>query len=244
MRAAAAAVAARAPGVEQSGIISEVGSDLAEHVNALQSHQLFQDFVAEGGWSVKLVDLTRVCGFQLLVHIDHAEDRAAVAVIGDMPSIAEVTLPIGKTVEKPEAYFDAGAGAWIVASRNPNFRILQQIEALAQSQDGRTVSMYGFIVAPSLSFVQVIKYRGRYMLRDGYHRSVGLLARGVTTAPVLYKEYGDFADLGVGMTVEPASRERPPLLPDYLNDEVSVLFQHPASQRMIVISGMQLTPLG
>ena len=93
----------------------------------------------------------------------------------------------------------------------------------------------------------MVYYRNRYLLRDGYHRAIGLLMRGITHAPVLFKDFGSFQALGLppGMLPETAYLgERPPFLADYLADDVSQEIHAPASQKMIVIQGIEMNPLG
>jgi hypothetical protein len=97
------------------------------------------------------------------------------------------------------------------------------------------------------SFVQVVRYRQRLILRDGYHRSLGLLAQTITRVPVLFREFGQFEPLGLGPGMLPEAAylgDRPPLLADYLSDAVSAEVDLPATQKMLVIQGIEMNPMG
>src|SRR5437867_204190 len=86
-RAAREAVAARAPGVNQEGVLAAIPGELDEHINALQQHPAAGAYFAEG-WHVAFADLRRVCGVQPNVFIDHAIDRVRDVDPGDIRSLA------------------------------------------------------------------------------------------------------------------------------------------------------------
>ena len=61
------------------------------------------------------------------------------------------------------------------------------------------------------------------------------------------REFGSLEslDLPAGMLPQGAYfGDRPPCLPDYLDDAVSVEVQLPAFQKMVVIQGLEVTPIG
>lgn len=77
--------------------------------------------------------------------------------------------------------------------------------------------------------MQVAEYQGRWILRDGYHRAVELLARGVHHVPVLLRTVAALDDLfppelrAQGLLPEAAwLGGRPPLLRDYLDPALSI----------------------
>jgi hypothetical protein len=237
---ARAAVQKRQPGVDQSELLAQVPPELQEYLTGFQSQDAFKPF-ADEKWLPKIADLRKVCALQPVVFSDHAEERATSADPEEMLSIAKITLPIPDPTEIPLQY-DQSRNTWMITSRNPNLKIVGNFSAPIQGFTG-----CGFLVAVSASFVQVVLHRGRYLLRDGYHRSLGLLARGITNVPVLYREFSEYENLGLpaGMLqAESYLGERPPLLEDYLNNDVASEVLLPASQKMIVVQGMEMNPLG
>ncbi len=197
--------------------------ELQDYLASFQSQDAFKPF-ADEKWLPKIANLRKVCALQPVVFWDHAEERATSADPAEMLSVAKITLSIPDRAEIPLQY-DQSRNTWMITSRNLNLKIVGNFSAPIQGFTG-----CGFLVAVSASFVQVVLHRGRYLLRDGYHRSLGLLARGITNVPVLYRQ----SYLG----------ERPPLLEDYLNNDVASEVLLPASQKMIVVQGMEMNPLG
>jgi hypothetical protein len=239
VQAARAAVAARPEFEEDPRAITRDNPILAAIDQRLRSQENAKILFDEN-WSLALVDLRRVASLQQNVAAIEAAERVASVDASDLESIAEVTLPRPTTVDLP-AQFDPAKNAWIVSAPNPNLRI---VSAINQQMSSGTFGM-GFGVAIVPSFLQVAIHHNRAVLRDGYHRAYGLLARGITHAPALVRDYGQ-GDLGVGVglfTPDIYLSSRPPLLPDFLDSSVSADVDVPVVQRMIVIQGLELTPL-
>ncbi len=234
-------VAARAPGINQDGAISPAPNELDPHIAALRQHPAAASYFAEG-WEVALIDLRRVCAVQPNVFVDHAEERVRDVDPADLRSIAAVSLPVPAESQLP-AQFDESKNVWLLTAPNPNLRIMGHFGG--QLQPG--VVGFGFIVAISASFLQVAQFQGRLYLRDGYHRAVGFLQRGISVVPAFTRAFGPLESLGLPPGMLPQGAyfgDRPPCLPDYLDDSVSVPVQLPASQKMLVIQGLEVTPIG
>jgi hypothetical protein len=232
-------VAARSPGADQAEIVNDSHPILERIINRLKDQQNTASFWAEG-WSVAIVDLRSVCSLQQSVASEQANARVADIDPNDMNSISEVTLPPASLTNLP-AQFDSARGAWIVSAANPNLRITGNFGG--EIQPG-TIG-FGFTVGILPSFLQVARHHGRWVLRDGYHRAYGLLARGVSHAPAFVRDYG-VGDLGTAQglfTTDVYLGERPPLLIDFLNNEVAADVEVPVVQKMIVIHGLELSPL-
>jgi len=200
-----------------------------------------------GGEQDRLPLRSIVCALQPVVFWDHAKERTQKAKLGDMLSLAKITIPVRRKPEEIPLQFDPARNTWMVLSRNPNLRILAPFNSPIKDQRGQDFVGCGFLFAISTSYVQVISVRGRYLLRDGYHRSLGLLAGGMTAVPVLFREFAEFEKIGLGAGMLPERAylgRRPPLLSEYTNDAVSADVQLPASQKMIVIHGLEMNPIG
>jgi hypothetical protein len=240
---ARASVSKRPSGVDQSSALTDPPTALDTYLAEFKNSATAKAYIAEG-WGVQVADLRKVCALQPIIFSDHAEERAADVAEGDIVSAARVTLPLPEATELP-IQFDPARNTWMISSRNPNLRLVGQFSSKVDQIPGGKAC--GFIVAVTPSFVQVAFHRGRYLLRDGYHRSLGLLRRGFSTVPVLYKEFSPYDDLGLGQGMLPGQAflgDRPPLLADYLDEVVSCAVAFPATQKMVIVQGTEMTPLG
>lgn len=236
--AARQVVAARPAGIDQTEAISDAPTALAGHISALRQSPLAAAYFNEG-WTVALADLRKVCALQPNVFTDHTEERTSGASAGDLRSLAGITLPLPSNTEIP-AQFDQAHQAWTITSPNPNLRIVGTCHGPVPPG----IVGLGFTVAVMPSFVQVVSLQGRFLLRDGYHRAYGLLRRGIFLVPAFVRDFG-LRELGLPAGMLPQSAylgERPPGLTDYLDDSVSIDVTLPATQKMIVIHAVELTP--
>lgn len=240
-RCAQAAVAARKAGIDQSGAVMEPPAELSAYISALQQAPAAKVFFDQG-WRVAVIDLEKICSLQTHVFIDHAEERTSGARADNIESLARVSLPLPTEVQLP-AQYDQHRQAWMISSPNPNLRIVGNWAGAVQPG----LMGFGFAVTVLPSFLQVARVQKRYVLRDGYHRAVGFLKQGISKVPTLVRDYAEFEDLGLPPGLFPPAvylGERPPRLVDFLSDDVSAEVSLPASQRMIVVHGLELTPFG
>lgn len=77
-------------------------------------------------------------------------------------------------------------------------------------------------------YLEVAFYRGRGFLRDGYHRSYGLLRRGITCVPAVVLQARTIEELGaVGHKFFPENilfSTRPPMVCDFGNEALTVSY--------------------
>ena len=177
------AVAARPGGIDQADLVSALPAELADHVARLEMTPGGATIRTEG-WDIAMVDLNRVVAFQPHVFTDTAIERVAGLDPDDLGSIAELTLPINYTAPV-SFHYDELKQAYIITSPDPNLKVIANIGG--PLPDG--VPGFGFKIGVAPPFMQVARFQGRYLLRDGYHRSFGLLTRGITCVPALVRDF-------------------------------------------------------
>jgi hypothetical protein len=240
--AARAHVSARTAWTPQQNVISPAPESLNEHIIALRNNPASAQFFQEG-WEVAVADLSQVCAIQGHVLTDDATQRVAAVDPGDIRDIAALSLPLAEKSVLMAA-FQPEKQSWVFSSANPNLRIAGHVQA--EIQPG--IHAFGFIVTTSTSFIQVARYNGRYLLRDGYHRAYGFLARGISRVPVFTRNYESFAEMGLpsaGLSPQDTYlSDRPPVLTDYGNAAVSADVVLPVTQKVVVVQGLEISTLG
>jgi hypothetical protein len=234
-------VSRRPPGVDQVNVFSDLPDSILPHIEALKQDPKSANVIAQSG-AVRLVDLSRICAAQPQIHIEDAVKRVEGLESDDLMGIARVTLPL-PTPEQLPAMFDPVKQAWIISSPNPNLRVAGNFNGPV----GPGMIGYGFAITISKSYLQVAGLNGRYFLRDGYHRAYGLLAAGIHVAPAFVKDFSTIEEVGLPAGLLPSSAylgDRPPVLLDYLNDDVSAPTKLPLTQKLLVVQGLELHTLG
>jgi hypothetical protein len=234
-------VANRSAGVNQEDVISDLPAELNDHIALLRQSPAGAAMFQEG-WDVALVDLARVCAFQPHVVADAAVKRVENVKEDDLAAIAAISLPTSPA-EPPRVQFDLTRQAYMAISPNSNLRIGGPVSGPAP--DGSGAVMLGFGVLVMRSFLQVVRFQERFLLRDGYHRAYGFLSRGITHVPAFTREMPTIEEVlppGIHLPQHSYLGDRPPFLPDYLDDRVACTVRLPASQKMLLIQGIELTP--
>jgi hypothetical protein len=238
-RAALESVGRRPAGLDQKDVVRDLPPILNKHAERLRELPSAAPYFSEG-WTVQLADLKRVCAFQPQVFIDSAERMARVKS-ADLEEVAQISLPAESRSQTFEPTFDSQRNAWSISSPNPNLRVVGTLGGPLQNAPHGSISV-GFFVAVLPSFMQVARFQGRYFLRDGYHRAIGLLMAGISQVPVFVTDISEIERLvPAGMLPQAAFLgPRPPTLPDYLDDSVSAAVQAPATQKLILVQALEL----
>lgn len=227
------AVQRRAEGIDQTDLVSQLPTTLEAHAAALRAGP-GQQFFNEG-WQLGLVDLPRVCAAQPSVFVD--ADVPTDLPTSSLGDLANITLPLNSQ-QQFNVLPDQTRSIWLITSLNPNLRVMGHI---ATTPAPGQPPCFGFAVAPCLSMMQVVRTRGRYVLRDGYHRAVSLLRQGVSSVPAFVWDNDVIEQvLSPGMLPQSAYLSpRPPTIADYLDDDVAEEVQLPAMQKVIIVQATE-----
>ncbi len=174
-------------------------------------------------WRPTVVDLRKVLSFQKLVNVDGLDSRVGQATPANLDELIEVCLPSQQAVAPTGALTDADGKGFTISSLNPNLRIAgaQLSDAMVSPAPGLpTVKMQAvtLFVSMGTSYVQVIRYRDRCFVRDGYHRAAALIRRGIYEVPCIFIEAQRFEDLSCppgSFPYEVLYSSRPPFLTDF-----------------------------
>jgi hypothetical protein len=205
-----------------------------------------QDLVSNLGplnWRPAVVDLRRVLSFQKVIHIDGLEER--LGDLSDDKSLLELCIPTSQPPPPTGAFTDQDGKGFTVSSFNPNLRIAAGQIGDAQVSQGpglAPVKMQAItlLVFMGPSFLQVVRYKDRSFIRDGYHRAAGLVRRGVFEVPCIFIEAKSFEEVGAvagAFSYEVLYGDRPPGLVDFWDDKVSRAIEQPAVRKVIRVRG-------
>jgi hypothetical protein len=234
----------RPAGADQADLIRPLPGGMRAYAARLEADPEAAAGPLAEGFTPALADLTRLCAFQPTAPVGQALERVARADPFDMPSLAAITLPLAAPARLiPD--FDQDRMTFTTSLPSQNLQIVGAFggpSAEADELPPGTISV-GFHLRAVTSFVQVASVNGRYFLRDGYHRCLGLLRRGVRYAPVLARENVPVADLAPpgSLDLEVLLGARPPVLPDYWDDKVSIPVVVPPARRLVVVRASELS---
>jgi hypothetical protein len=221
----------RQPFEIQKNIISETNSSLSEYL--AEFWQLNPNLIQEG-WTVKIADLRGVCTIQPQVEIINSKERTKVNDSENQVELANISIPKAN-VNPLSASFDQTKNSFVFSSPNPNLKLLSPIN----TQEG----IFGFVVGVANSFMQVVKVRDRYFMRDGHHRAYGFLSNNINLVPVLYREFNSINEMGLPQGLFPAETligDKPPRLLDYFEEDVSGIAEFTRPTKVVVVQGLEI----
>jgi hypothetical protein len=234
-------VARRAPRIFTNPLVEDeqFSSLLAEVADRPEVQATFHGFA----WRPAVVDLTHVLSFQKVIFTDSPGIDSEHA---DIASLTELCLPAEQLLPPTGAITDPDGKGFTISSLNTNLRI-----AGGQLSDAKVAPGPGLpsvrmqavtlFVTMGASYMQVVRYRDRWFLRDGYHRASRLLRSGVSIVPCIYIEARTFEEVQAGVVgafpFEVLYSDRPPSLNDFWDDTVATDISQLAIRKVIRVRG-------
>lgn len=140
------------------------------------------------GASWVMIEIEPLLAFQF--HVDRARSdhhNGGAKTAPTLDELLKICLPMEQASEAMQ--IQNGPNSIMLTSRSLNLR------TLARGFIGG--AFLGVQVGVSLPFVHVVRHHGRYYLHNGFHRTVGLRARGATHVPCVLRDVADHAAVGL-----------------------------------------------
>jgi hypothetical protein len=217
--------------------IVDVGDDPL--VKAVKTRPEIQAAFNEFDWYPALVDLREVLAFQKLINMEGLDIRLALAR-DSREVLFELCLPSTQSLPPSAVMLDQDGKAVTISSLNPNLRVSGFQAGTVQTDPNlpsTQVMALTFLVSMGTSYLQVVQYRNRYFIRDGYHRAAGLLRENINIVPCIVINAQNFDQVGANLQqfipYEVLFGERPPRLVDFWDEDVSRTVQRTAVRKVV-----------
>jgi hypothetical protein len=233
---AARRIRLEAPSDRHFGTEALLPAETLLHEATLQSQRLCPTLRAEMGgldWSLGVVDLRRLLAFQRRLVLDPKAPPVDIPAQDDWLGLRTLAFEGRRSLSHCVHVSDRdGEGYAIqVRSTNPDLRI-----SLAESVSGETLPL---ILTGGSPFFEVAEFRGRWFLRDGYHRAYQMLRAGLTKGFAAIVHARTLEELGA---VEPfffgeetLFATRPPRVIDFLKDDLVLTYMRPRMRKTISV---------
>jgi hypothetical protein len=194
----------RGGAVSKAGVpeILEIPPELKAYAGQVAGLDRLRDGVAGMAFEPEMVEIRPLLAIQAGVFLDRvAEIEATLGTAPSPQTIAEVCLPLDAKLDlRDVTAIDVSKLPMQLLTRNPNVSVVGWDVA---NQDPTTgVLPMAFFVGQREPCMQVIELGGKYILRNGYHRAVAAMGRGITHMPALVMHGTSWAnvheDLGKG----------------------------------------------
>jgi hypothetical protein len=185
-------------------------------------------------WALGIVDLRRLLGFQRRLVFDCRRQFSPVPSQNDWPGLISMALGSQRDTEHQILYRgNAVDGLEInLYSSNPDLQL--RLNPKEGQNDQPLFSLYG-----GSPFFEVAQLRGRWFLRDGYHRAYRLLQAGVNLVPAVVIHARTLEELGATKPwffgEDMLFSDRPPRITDFLDESLVLRYERTALRKIIRI---------
>jgi hypothetical protein len=209
-----------------------------EHIKYLLSasaqHSDLQEEYEGLDWKLGVVDLRRLLAFQRRLVFSSDQHSQPIPRQDDWSQLISLALGSRRdTKHRVVCNVNAADGLDVsLHSSNPDLQ-LRLNQKMGQS-DLPPLSLYG-----GAPFFEVAELRGRWFLRDGYHRAYRLLQAGVYYMPAVVIRTRGIEELGATepwfFNEDQLFSDRPPRVADFLDKSLVVRYQRAALHKVIRI---------
>ncbi len=181
-----------------------------------------------------VVDLRRVLAFQRSLGFTAALKTRPIPRQDDWSQLISLALGLQRGTEYRLALnkSDIGELDFTLHSSNPDLQ-------LRLSLNGGSGSESPLVLHGGSPFFEVAEFRGRWFLRDGYHRAYRLLRAGVHQMPAVVIRARSLEELGATdpwfFSEDVLFSERPPRVVDFLDESLVLRYERTALRKVIRI---------
>jgi len=205
---ARALVCQRPPFQPECALVDVEDSELCNRFAELRLRPDLQKEMTGLDWSLGIIDLRHLLAFQRRLVLNAIAPEISVPEAEDWIAVMELSFGSPKPVVCDLVRSETTI---LLRSSDPNlqFRITGDTSTPIQVHSGSP-------------FFEVAQYRGRWFLRDGYHRAYALLRAGIFQLPAVIVQARSLVELGAihpwFFTEEVLFSSSPPRVNDFLDD--------------------------
>jgi hypothetical protein len=183
-----------------------------------------QDEYERFEWKTGVVDLSQLLAFQRRLVFEPELKALQVPKQGDWPALLSFSFGPARSTEYTATPYkiDGQCSEFTIQSDNPDLQLLPILATKAPSSG--PFSLYG-----GCPFFEVAEFRGRWFLRDGYHRAYHLLRAGVYHLPAIVIQARTIDEVGATQSwffqEEQLFSSHPPRVMDFIDDDLVLHYQ-------------------
>ena len=185
-------------------------------------------------WTLGVVDLRRLLAFQRRLVFSTTQRTSHIPGQNDWPQLLSLAIGLQRSTEHHVVGNASATGNFDVSLHSSNPDLQLRVSLNAGRNGHLPLSLHG----GSPNF-EVAELRGRWFLRDGYHRAYRLLQAGVHRIPAVVIHARTIEELGATepwfFCEEQLFSDHPPRLIDFLDENLVVRYNRTALRKVIRI---------
>jgi hypothetical protein len=185
-------------------------------------------------WTLGVVDLRLLLAFQRRLIFNPSRQALGMPVQSDWPGLMSLTVGSQRSTEHVLIHNGSETDRLDISlhSNNPDLQL--RFTPKTRGFGAMPLSLYG-----GTPFFEVAELRGRWFLRDGYHRAYHLLQARVDRVPAVVIHTRSIEELGATAPwffgEEQIFSDRPPRVVDFLDNSMILHYERTALRKVIRI---------
>jgi hypothetical protein len=185
-------------------------------------------------WTLGIVDLRRLLAFQRRLVFGARRHTSPTLQQDDWAQLISFTVGPQRSTEHRLVRNRSSTGDLDITLHSSNPDLQVRLSPNTEPGFQLPLSLHG-----GSPFFEVAELRGRWFLRDGYHRAYGLLQAGVHRIPAVVIHTRTIGELGATepwfFSEELLFSERPPRVMDFLDEALVLRYERTALRKVIRI---------
>jgi hypothetical protein len=185
-------------------------------------------------WKLGIVDLRRLLAFQRRLVFSAGRHMSHTPQQDDWPQLISLTVGLQRDTEHHFVRNRSTTGELDISLHSSNPDLQLRLSPNAGRGGHSPLSLYG-----GSPFFEVAELRGRWFLRDGYHRAYRLLQAGVHRIPAVVIHARTVEEIGATQpwffSEEQLFSDRPPRVMDFLDVNMVLRYERTALRKVIRI---------
>jgi hypothetical protein len=231
---ARAKLAERDPYRETTALLERETRDIQDLLSVAAQREDLQQEYENLDWTLAVIDMRRLLAFQRRLVFSSESQTSISPERFDWPQLISMAIGSERSTEHTLIHDRSEEDQLDIRlhSSNPDLRLRFHPET--SRGEVLPLSLYG-----GSPFFEVAQFRGRWFLRDGYHRAYHLLQAGVDRMPVVVIYARSIEELGATdpwfFNEEQLFSDRPPQVADFLDENVTLRYERAALRKVIRI---------
>jgi hypothetical protein len=223
-------------GYEPNRVLLDEEAERIRHLLAVQTQR--EDLRNEYDgleWEAGVIDLRHLLAFQRRLVFDPKLKLSQVPTQADWPGLLALSFGPARSTDYKMTFCegDGRSAVFNLQSDNPDLQLRPVLGT--QVPVSSPFSLYG-----GCPFFEVAEFRGRWFLRDGYHRAYHLLRAGIYHLPAVVIRARTIDEVGATQpwffSEEQLFSSHPPHVVDFLDDDLILRYRRLRFKKTIQIS--------
>ncbi|WP_158944712.1 hypothetical protein [Granulicella sp. S190] len=217
-----------------SALLEQETRNIQQLLTAAATDEDMQREYERLNWTLGVVDLRCLIAFQRRLIFSPVQEKPLLPKQDDWLGLISLSVGSRRSTRHELVHHHSESDRLDMSLHSSNPDLQLKFHPKTKDRDLLPFSLYG-----GSPFFEVAEFRGRWFLRDGYHRAYHLLQAGVHRLPAVVIYVRSIEELGATepwfFSEQQLFSDRPPKVTDFLEDSMTLRYERTALRKVLRI---------